>query len=96
MVVEDSVDLLIVVAPLFEAIPQEHQLDLQLSSSQRALALCTRVGSTAFFCTKLTFFTDEANFNLSGYVNSQNNICWSSENPQPLIQLPLYNQKIGI
>jgi hypothetical protein len=40
---------------------------------------------------KLRFFTDEANFNLSGYVNSQNNRHWSNENPHVLIELPLYN-----
>jgi hypothetical protein len=44
---------------------------------------------------KLTCFTDEANFNLSGYVNSQNKY-WSSENPHALIQLPLCDQKIGV
>jgi hypothetical protein len=47
------------------------------------------------FDPKLTF-TDEANYNLSGYVNSQNNKYWSSENPYALIQLPLYAQQIGI
>jgi hypothetical protein len=27
-------------------------------------------------------FTDEAWFHLSGYINGQNNVIWSSENPQ--------------
>jgi hypothetical protein len=37
---------------------------------------------------KLTFLTDEANFNLSGYINSQNNSYWSSENSPVIIRLP--------
>jgi hypothetical protein len=45
---------------------------------------------------KLTFFTDEANFNLSGYVNSQSNRYRSSENPHAPIQLPLYDQQVGV
>jgi hypothetical protein len=45
---------------------------------------------------KLTLFTDDANFNLSGYVNSQNNRFRSSENPHVPIQLPLHDQKVGV
>jgi hypothetical protein len=43
---------------------------------------------------KLLFFTDEGTFNLSGYVDSQNNRDWSTENPCALFQLPLYDQKV--
>jgi hypothetical protein len=41
------------------------------------------------FDPKLTVRTDEANFNLSGYVISQSNRHWNNENPHALIQLPL-------
>jgi hypothetical protein len=34
-----------------------------------------------FLDLELTFYSDEACFNLSGYVNSPNNIYWSRENP---------------
>jgi hypothetical protein len=44
---------------------------------------------------KLTFFTHQANFKLPGYVSSQDNRYWSSENPHALIQLPLNDQKTG-
>jgi hypothetical protein len=45
---------------------------------------------------KLKFFTDKADFNLSGYVNSQNNRYWSSENPHALLQHPLYDKRVGV
>ncbi|PNF31709.1 hypothetical protein B7P43_G13371 [Cryptotermes secundus] len=41
------------------------------------------------------FFTDEVWFHLSGYVNSQNNRSWSSENPRVLHEWPSHYQKIG-
>jgi hypothetical protein len=44
---------------------------------------------------KLTFFTDEAWFHLSGYINAQNNRCWSSINPKQTFKVPLHDQKIG-
>jgi hypothetical protein len=41
------------------------------------------------------FFSDEAWFHLSGYVNSQNSRFRSSENPTLFPEVPLYSQKIG-
>lgn len=43
-----------------------------------------------------TFFTDEAWFHLSGYVNSQNYRTWSTENPHVLVETSLHPIKIGI
>jgi hypothetical protein len=45
---------------------------------------------------KLTFFTDEAWFHLSGYINVQNNRYWSSINPRQTFEVPLHDQKIGV
>jgi hypothetical protein len=41
------------------------------------------------------FFSDEAWFHLSGYVNSQHSMFWSSDNPHLFHEVPLHFQKIG-
>lgn len=43
-----------------------------------------------------TFFTDEAYFHLSGYVNSQNYRTWSTENPHQYVETSLHPVKVGI
>jgi len=43
-----------------------------------------------------TFFSDEAWFHLSGYINSQNARYWSSQNPHLIHERPLQPQKIGV
>jgi hypothetical protein len=43
-----------------------------------------------------TWFSDEAWFHLSGYVNSQNTRLWGSENPHALFEEPLQSQKVGV
>ena len=40
--------------------------------------------------------SDEAWFHLSGYVNSQNNRYWATQNPNLLFQQPLHDLKIGV
>lgn len=44
----------------------------------------------------LTFFTDEAWFHLSGYINSQNYRTWSADNPHVLMETTLHPIKIGV
>jgi hypothetical protein len=39
----------------------------------------------------VVLMTDEANFQLSGFVNKQNFHCWAEENPQQLYQWPLHS-----
>jgi hypothetical protein len=45
---------------------------------------------------KLRFFTDEAWFHLSVYINDQNNRYWSSIHPRQTFEVPLHDQKIGV
>jgi hypothetical protein len=42
------------------------------------------------------FFTDEAWFHLSGYINSQTYGTWRTENPHNYPENPLHPQKIGV
>ena len=43
-----------------------------------------------------TFFSDEAWFHLSGYVNSQNSRHWSTVNPHQFIESSLHSDKVGV
>jgi hypothetical protein len=45
---------------------------------------------------KLTFFSDEAWFHLQGYINTQNNRYWSSQNPHLTQEALLHPRKIGV
>jgi len=42
------------------------------------------------------WFSDEAWFHLSGYVNSQNSRIWASENPKAIHEEPLHSEKTGV
>lgn len=44
----------------------------------------------------LSFFSDEAWFHLSGYVNSQNFRIWNTENPHAFEETPLHSVKVGV
>jgi hypothetical protein len=44
----------------------------------------------------VTFFTDEAYFHLSGYINSQNSRVWCAHNPHAFHESPLHDEKTGV
>jgi hypothetical protein len=44
----------------------------------------------------LTFFSDEALFHLQGYINTQNNRYWSSQNPHLTPKVLLHPVKLGV
>ena len=45
---------------------------------------------------KVTWFTNEAWFHVSGYVNSQNTRVWASENPRVFLELSLHPEKVWV
>ncbi len=42
------------------------------------------------------YFSDEAWFHLSGYINAKNFRTWSATNPHQFMESPLHPQKIGV
>jgi hypothetical protein len=45
---------------------------------------------------QLTFFSDEAWFYLQGYINTQNNLYWNSENPHIIHEVSVHPVKVGV
>jgi hypothetical protein len=45
---------------------------------------------------QLTFFADEVSFHLQGYINTQNNHYWSSQNPYLTNEVALHPVKVGV
>jgi hypothetical protein len=49
-----------------------------------------------FLNQNLHFILTKHGSSLCGYVNSQNNICWSTENAHAVHEVPLHDLKAGI
>jgi hypothetical protein len=47
------------------------------------------------FDPELMFYSDEVWYTLSGYMNSQDNRYWSTENPHAVYEVPLHDLKVG-
>ena len=50
---------------------------------------CDRLAEAADFDKKKIIFSEEAHFDLGGYVNKQNCRIWNTENPQACIEKPI-------
>ena len=50
----------------------------------------------ADFSKKIIIFSDEAHFNLGGYVNKQNCRIWDTENPHAYIEKPTHSKRVTV
>ena len=57
---------------------------------------CDQLTENADFGKKKIIFSNEAHFDLGGYVNKQNCRIWSTENPQANIALPTYPKRVTV
>jgi hypothetical protein len=70
---------------------------LQRSSSQCSfLQLFSTVCCLAWDRSALTYFSYEAWFHLQGYINTQNNRYWRSQNPHLTHEVLLHPVKVGV
>jgi len=44
----------------------------------------------------ITWYSDEAWFHLTGYVNSQNTCIWATEHSHEIQEVPLHSEKTGV
>ena len=55
---------------------------------------CDRLTEDADFGKKKIIFSDEAHFDLGGYVNKQNCRIWDTENPHAYIEKPMHPKRV--
>ena len=57
---------------------------------------CDRFTEDADFGKKKIIFSDEAHFDLGGYVNKQNCRIWVTENPHAYIEKPMHPKRVAV
>ena len=57
---------------------------------------CDRLTEDADFGKKKIMFSDEAHFDLGGYVNMKNCRIWATENPHAYIENPMHPKRVLI
>ena len=71
--------------------PIDHPMHLRFAKYS-----CDRLTEGADFGKKksLAIFSDEAHFNLGGYVNEQNCCIWGTETPQAYVEKPTHPNRV--
>ena len=59
------------------------------------VCICDQLTEDTVFGTKI-IFSDEAYFDLSGYVNKQNYRIWGTENPHAYIEKPTHPKRVTV
>ena len=57
---------------------------------------CDRLTEDADFGKKKIIFSDEAHFNIGGYINKQNCHIWGTENPHAYIEKPTHPKRVTV
>ena len=57
---------------------------------------CVRLTEDANFGTKKIIYSDEAHFDLNGYVNKQNYRLWGTGNPHAYIEKPTHLKRVTV
>ena len=71
--------------------------------SAERIWLCTRLTNAETYCNipfydfvKEIIFSNEAHFDLGGYVNKENCRIWGTENPYAYIEKPTHRQRVTV
>ena len=77
-----------------------YRIQIKLTLTQNDIAKCAEM--CRWFVSKIeempdflqnVWFSDEARFSLSGYVNSKNSVFWGAQVPDEVLQRPLHPAK---
>ena len=60
------------------------------------LWLCIRLNNAGKYLTKKIIFSDEAHFDLGGYVNKQNCRIWGTKHPHAYIEKPTHPKRLTV
>ena len=77
--------------------PSAKRIWLRIRLNNAGKWVCDRFTENADFGKKKIVFSDEAHFDLGGYVlvNKQNCHIWGTENPHAYIEKPTHSNRVG-